>query len=244
MIQMTCKNIFIISMILFFILFSCIVKAQFTEDDIKIIVTNQNELDYVKSNINNASENIPQILKDKIFGNDGIYDIKIGDYDIGAEVNNGKITEIWPGVPDSSNYVIKSDYESVLQIMNAKDPKEIAYELIIENNDIKIEKIYSDKDSFNKETALEYISSNWKIFVIVVFFIVTALIIFFIFKIGKIKKDTFETVNGKKVENNLKYPKIRKESEKLNEIAIVPEEDKSPVDKLLEELKKNKDENE
>jgi large-conductance mechanosensitive channel len=213
-----CLPLLIISVFLVFL--ASIVNAQLTENDIITIVTNQNELDYVKSNINNATDNFTPILKDALLGNYKIYHIKIGDYDIGAEINDGKIARLWPGIPDSPTDVIKTDYDTVLKISNSENPITTASEIITKGK-IKIEKA----ESSNFGSSLKSRSLSIWIVSIVGFVVVIVIIILVI-----------KAVKKKKVKEQKEIVEPHKEVETTETI------EKSTFDKLLEEHEKHVEE--
>lgn len=202
-----------------------IVNAQLTENDIITIVTDQNELDFVKSNINNATDNFPQVLKDALLGNDKIYHVKIGDYDVGAEIKDGKVTNIWPGTPESPTDIIKTDYDTVLKISNSEDSIITASEIISEGK-IKIEKTGSSNFGNSLKSAS---LSTWV--VSIVGFVVVIVIIILVIKTVKRKKSRGK--EGIVTENNVEKPK---------EAEVTKTIEKSEFDKMLEEHEKKVEE--
>jgi len=218
LLKMIDKKIYIPLIIIFILLFLhvSIVNAQLTENDIITILTNQNELDYVKSNINNASDKFPSVLKDALFGNDKIYHIKIGDYNLGAELKNGKVTNIWPGIPKSPTHIIRTDYDTILKISNSDNSIITASEIISEGK-IKIEKTGASK----LKNSLKSISLSIWIARVVGFIVVVVIIILII-----------KTVKKRKIQEQKENVEPPKETEATKPI------EKSTFDNILEKHEK------
>jgi hypothetical protein len=250
MIKMNHKRFLFITSILCFLLLFNIVKAELSEDDIKYILSDQNQLDILKNQINNASETAPSSIRKAILGHDRMYYVKIGDSDIGMSVKDGKVVEMWPGVPESPTHIIATDYKAILEFANSDNPPLTAAKLFAEKK-IEINQI----GSYNEENnifgnILKDISSNWEIVVVAVLILIAALIVFFVikFKDKEVKDEILQIDNEKKVKETVKPVEMQKEPEtpietKPSETPIVQEEQKSPVDKLIDEFEKNKDEN-
>lgn len=246
---MSYKRFLLVTSILYLLLLFHVAKAELTEDHLKYMLSNQSELDMLKDQINNASESFPSSLKKAILGSDRTYYVKIGDSDIGMSVQDGKIVGMSVGAPEFPTHIINTDYQTILEFANSGNLPLTAAKLLAEKK-IEIDTAESYNGGSNNENILESISSNWEIVVVVAFILVVALIVLFIFKFkGKgVKDETFKTDNKKKSGDVAKPPEIQKESEKIvetkpSETTVVPEEQKNPVDQLIDEFEKSKDEN-
>lgn len=141
---MTNKKLILITLALLTMLFSGFtVYAELTQGELQSMLGNQDELNSLKDNINEAFDNFPSVIKDTVFGGDRIYHVQIGDSNLEVVFENERITMISPGIPDSPTHVLNMSHDTVLKIANSENPITTAVQTIV-RGEIKIKNLQSN----------------------------------------------------------------------------------------------------